>query len=110
MRLPNGDRADLGTKVEEYVLNSSHRQGRHKARVFEFVLGITVADAGTVRRALRDAAATSDEAEARGDRGFGHVYTLRFPLRTALGSADVHSVWIIRPDEDYPRLVTCYIV
>lgn len=110
MRLPNGDRAELGTKVEDYMLNSLHRQGRHKARVFESVLGITAANADLLRRALRDAAATSDQAEARGESGFGEVYTVRFPLRTAKGSATVLSVWIVRHGEDFPRLATCYIV
>jgi hypothetical protein len=41
VKLPNGDRADLGTKLSDYVLNSEHRRGRHKARVFESSLGIT---------------------------------------------------------------------
>ena len=44
MKLPNGDRADLGTKIEDYVLNPRHWEGRHKARVFESVLGITLAN------------------------------------------------------------------
>ena len=50
MRLPTGDRADLGTKIEDYVLNSLDRR-RHKARVFESVLGITSANADMLRRA-----------------------------------------------------------
>jgi hypothetical protein len=41
VKLPNGDRADLGTKLIDYVLNPEHRQGRHKARVFESSLGIS---------------------------------------------------------------------
>jgi hypothetical protein len=44
MRLPNGNRADLGTKLEDYVLNPRHREGRHKARVFESALGLTLAN------------------------------------------------------------------
>jgi len=44
MKLPNGDRADLGSKIEDYVLNPRHWEGRHKARVFESVLGITPAN------------------------------------------------------------------
>lgn len=110
MRLPNGDRADLGTKIEDYTLNSVHREGRHKARVFEAVLGITAANADGLRRALLDAAAASDQAEARGDSGFGNVYTLQFPLSTGQGTATVLSVWIVRHGEDFPRLTTCYIV
>jgi len=44
MKLPNGARADLGTKIEDYVLNPRHWEGRHKARVFESVLGISLAN------------------------------------------------------------------
>jgi hypothetical protein len=34
MKLPNGDGADLGTKIGDYVLNLRHWDGRHRARVF----------------------------------------------------------------------------
>ena len=72
MRLANGDRAHLGTKLEDYVLNVTHREGRHKARVFDSVLGVTASSVDVLRRALLDAAA-SDEAEALGDTGFGNM-------------------------------------
>src|SRR2546426_10343471 len=44
-----GDRADVGTKLEDYVLNMLHREGRHKARVFEAVLGVTAEYADVLR-------------------------------------------------------------
>jgi hypothetical protein len=110
MRLPNGDRADFGTKLEDYVLNMAHREGRHKARMFESVLGIGADNVDVLRRALLDAAAVSDQVEARGDNGFGDVYVLRFPLSTPKGAGAVLSVWIVRHGEDFPRLATCYIV
>jgi hypothetical protein len=110
MKLPNGDRAKLGTKLEEYTLNPRHRDGRNKARVFESALGITLANAQVLHDALLDAAATSDQAEPRGDNGFGAMYVLCFPLTTEKGTAMVVSVWIIRHGEDFPRLTTCYIV
>jgi len=69
MKLPNGDRADLGTKIEDYVLNPSHWEGRHKARVFESVLGITLDNQHVLREAILAAAMNSDEAEALGDNG-----------------------------------------
>jgi hypothetical protein len=34
MRLPNGGRADLGTKLEDYTLNPLHRDGRNKDNGF----------------------------------------------------------------------------
>ena len=110
MRLPNGVRADLGTKLEDYILNMGHREGRHKARMFQSVLGIGTDNADILRRALLNAAAVSDQVEARGDSGFGDVYVLRFPLSTILGTGIVLSVWIVRHGEDFPGLATCYIV
>ena len=110
MKLPNGDRADLGTKIEDYVLNPRHREGRHKARVFESALGIGLDNREILRRAILSAAKTSDQVEALGDNGHGEVYVLRFPLVTPRGRATVLTSWIIRHGEDFPRLVTCYIL
>jgi hypothetical protein len=83
MKLPNGEQAELGVKLEDYVLNPLHREGQHKAHVFASVLGITSANARVLRNALLDAAAFSDHFESKGDNGFGTVYVLRFPLATA---------------------------
>jgi hypothetical protein len=110
MRIPNGDRAYLGKKLEDYVLNPTHREGQHKAHVFESALGINVGNAHLLRTALLAAVAASDTAEPRGDNGFGDVYVLRLPLRTERGTATVLSAWIIRYDEDFPRLTTCYLI
>ncbi len=109
MNLPNGERADLGTKLEDYTLNPSHRDGRHKARVFASVLGLSPDNAGVLKAALLRAAATSDQFETRGDNGYGEVYVLRFQLTTTAGTATVMSAWIIRHGEDFPRLTTCCI-
>ncbi len=110
MKLPNGDRADLGTKIQEYSLNPLHREGQHKARVFASVLGITLDNAELLRSAVLQAAATSEDAESRGDNGYGEVFVLRFPLLTETGSATVLTAWIVRHSEDFPRLTTCYIL
>ena len=110
MRLPNGARADLGVKLEEYVLNPLHRDGHHKVRVFESAFGISLANRGTLRAAILAAATDSDEAEARGDNGHGEVFVIRFVLTTEKGSATVLTAWIILHGEDIPRLTTCYIV
>ena len=82
MRLPNGDRADLGTKLEDYVLNPRHREGRHKARLFESALGITLANTGVLRQAILSAAENSEDAEPFGNNGHGELYVLRFALET----------------------------
>jgi hypothetical protein len=111
MKLPNGERADLDLKLEDYSLNFLHSQGKHKARVFESVLGITLENgADLLRTALLDAAANSDEAVLRGDNGYGVVYNLRFQLETGKGRATIMSGWIVLHGEDFPRLTTCYII
>ena len=108
--MPNGNRADLGTKLEDYSLNPLHRQGLHKARVFESALGITLANKESLSLALLAQAADSNEFVASGDNGFGQTYVLRFSLTTERGSATVLCAWIVRRNEDFPRLTTCFIV
>lgn len=110
MKLPNGEQADLGTKIEDYSLNSLHREGQHKARVFASALGITHDNADLLRAAVLVAAAESHEVESRGNNGFGEVFVLRFPMKTDRGTAMLLTAWIIRQSEDFPRLTTCYIL
>lgn len=110
MKLRNGDRADLGTKLEDYVLNRRHPRGRHKARGFESRLGITQENRQLLADALRRAAANSTDVTPMGDQGFGETFEIRFLLATDKGTATVLSGWIIRPGEDFPRLTTCFIV
>jgi hypothetical protein len=110
MKLPNGQNCDLGTNLEDYSLNPLHREGRHKARVFDSVLGITQANAEVLRAAVLSAAVSSDDAETRGDNGFGKVFTLRFVMTSGGRRATVMTGWIVLHNEDFPRLTTCYIV
>ena len=110
VKLPNGERAELGAKLEEYVLNPFHRRGQHKARVFESALGITLANSDVLMQALLEAAATSHHAVYKGNHGHGEVFEVRFSLTTRKGRATVLSAWIIRSDEDFPRLTTCFIL
>ena len=106
----------------EVAVNAAQRAGRMALRYYDTNLDVewkhdrtpvTLADRETealLRNALLTAARNSDQAAARGDSGFGELYTLRFPLRTSHGAATVLSVWIVRHGEDFPRLATCYIV
>lgn len=91
MKLPKGERSELGTKLEDYSLNPFHPQGQHKARVFESVLGITLANKSVLKQALLATAMTSDQFVSTGNNGFGETFTLRFTLATEKGSAAVLS-------------------
>lgn len=110
MKLPNGHRAELGHKLDEYVLNEDHPRGRHKARVFKSVLGISVGNSYLLQQAILDAAASSDEAVETGDHGFGMTYRLIFCMEGVARSAQVLTGWIIEQGTDFPRLTTCYII
>lgn len=92
------------------MLNPRHWESRHKARVFESFLDINLANQEVLRQANLSAAENSDEAQAVGNNGHGEVYALRFRLETQRGHATVLTAWIIRDSEDFPRLITRYIL
>ena len=107
--IPNADQATIDTrKLSDYVLNTAHSQGKHKARVFESVLGLTDADTDILRDALQDAV-QSKEARIVDEDDYGIRYQIDFEMTTDTGIATIRSGWIIRVDEDYPRFLTCYV-
>ena len=110
MKLPNGDHAIVDPrKVEDYCLNPMHHQGRHKALVFEEALGVGRADSDLLVRALRSAAVHADCDTGVADQ-YGQRYTVDFVYDGPKASKMVRSGWIIRTNEDVPRLVTCYVL
>ncbi len=110
MKLPNGERAQIDRrKLIEYSLDPDHHVGGHKARVFAAVLGLTVEHAGILGAALLQAA-RDEEATLRTTDEFGEHWVVDFTLRgPSGGEVTVRSAWIIRPEEDFPRLVSTYI-
>jgi hypothetical protein len=65
--LPNANRAVVDiTKLRDYSLNSTHPEGKHKARVLRSALGFTAADAGRLREMIL-AAVLANEAAQGGD-------------------------------------------
>jgi hypothetical protein len=110
VKLPNGDRAYIGDKLERYVFNAEHGVGKHKARVFAAALGITRANVQILVQALLEQAASSDSARLVGENAVGDLFELEFQFRTSDRSAWVRSAWIVRYEEGFPRLVTCLIV
>ena len=109
MKLPNGENAvvEIG-KFAEYSLNPEHPTGRHKAHVFQSILGLTLKDAAYLQEKVRDVARTRDAAP-ESPTFYGHRYVIDFDLTTETGTAIVRSAWIIRNDEDFPRLTSCYV-
>jgi hypothetical protein len=110
MKMPNGERAvvDL-VKLADYCLNSHHPRGKHKARVFRAACGFSPETAESMRDQILDAA-TTNEARPIPPTVHGKRYVLECVLTGPAGQALVRTAWIIRPDEDFPRFVSAYVV
>jgi hypothetical protein len=108
MIIPNAENAvvDIG-KLRDYCLNSNHENGKHKARLFSSILGITIDDAEDLRQILLEVVKTYEAQLGRCDR-FGQRYTLDFSVEWQNRSATIRSGWIVEHDSDIPRLTTCY--
>ena len=108
MIIPNAEHAIVDIrKLRDYTLNSHHRVGRHKARLFISLLGITRADAAALRDILLEVVHTH-EAELGERDAHGQRYRLDFTLIWKKQQALIRSVWNIRPGEQNPRFITCY--
>lgn len=108
MRIPGAERAVVDPfKVRNYLLSTEHKVGRHKAAFF--------AKLGYHRRNWLELAHELHRHVRRDDAGelaptaFGTKYMIAAHTTGPTGfSAIIVSVWIIRTDEDFPRLVTAY--
>jgi hypothetical protein len=110
MKLPNPDNAYIDdSKLAGYCLNFSHAEGQHKARVFKSALGLTIEHLENLKNALLEAVKSYDAIPDNRNQ-YGHNYTIDFPMTHGNKTATIHSVWIIRNSENFPRLVTCYIL
>ena len=112
MKLPNAENAVVDiAKLHDYCLNPNHPEGKHKARVFKEKLGITKDDAERLRDVILEAVlkveATEQESTEFGRR-FIVDFQVSWPQGIIMCTAVVRSAWIIRNDEDFPRLTSCF--
>ena len=120
MRLPNAENALVDiAKLRDYSLNPNHPEGKHKARAFERKVGINRTHAERLRQAILEAILTHDAIEQTGTP-YGRRFIVEFEVSTIEGEeglisegilvskALVRTAWIIRNDEDFPRLTTCF--
>ena len=106
--LPNAENAVVDIrKLRDYCLNPEHDDGKHKARLFSSILGITVENAEELRQIILKVVKTQEVRLGRRDE-FGQRYTLDFTLEWQDRSATIRSAWIIKDGSDVPRLTSCY--
>jgi hypothetical protein len=113
MKLPNAENAviDIG-KLRNYCLNPNHPEGKHKARVFKAKLGIGIDDAERLRQVILEAILKAEATEQQRTE-YGRRFIVDFEVswpegKLVLNTALVRTAWIIRNDEDIPRLTTCF--
>ena len=107
--LPNYEQAFIAIeKLADYCLNPFHPVGKDKAIVFKSALGLTDQDASFLEEAILNALPESESVIEREDQ-YGKRYTVDIKIRNLEKEAMVRTGWIIKKDEDFPRLTTCYI-
>ena len=110
MKLPNPSKTFIDdNKLAGYSLNVNHDEGKHKARVFKSALNLTIDNIEELKQALLEAVKTTRAIPDKAN-SYGQKYIIDFPLTRDNKTAIVHSVWIVRNDENFPRLVTCYLL
>jgi hypothetical protein len=108
MLIPNAENAVVDIrKLHDYCLNPEHDDGKHKARLFLSILGMTSDNAEELRQILLEVV-PAREARLRRRDEFGQRYTLDFKIEWQNRSATLRSGWIIEHDSEVPRLTTCY--
>ena len=108
MLIPNAENAVVDIrKLRDYCLNLEHDDGKHKARLFLSILGMTADDAEKLCQILLDVIKNHDAQLGRHDE-FGQRYTLDFTIQWQNRSAILRSGWIIEHDSKIPKLTTCY--
>ena len=114
MKLPNAERAVFDIeKLRDYSLNPKHPKGKHKARVFLEELDFKADDAEHLREKLMEAISTT-EVTAQQLTSYEQRFFVDFQVRRdskyVVTLKAIRSAWIVRNNEDFPRLTTCYIL
>ncbi len=95
MKLPNGNKANLGNKIENYCLNFNHQKGKNKATLFQSKLGITLENVDILKNAIKQAA-LNESVIIRQINEYGIHYNMKFFLKTNVGESLILVAWIIR--------------
>ncbi|MGK7872637.1 MAG: DUF6883 domain-containing protein [Xenococcaceae cyanobacterium] len=102
MKLPNPDNAYIDEKkLTGYALNFEHADGQHKARVFKSALNLTIDNLDNIKNALLNAVKNYDAILDQTNQ-YGQKYIIDFPMTRQNKTAIIHSVWIVKNEENFP--------
>lgn len=113
-RLPGAEAAfGIHDKLIAYCLNPEHKIGGAKARGFQRILGIGIADVEYLASSLSDGVLQARISDVRDNAPYGALCEVRI-LVTGLREhrdriAVVVTSWELRHNQDRPRLVTAYV-
>ena len=110
MRIPNAENAFIDDrKLIDYCLSESHPIGKHKARIFKSALNYAMADFEELKNAILKEVARNTAVLA-GSNDYGTLYVVDVVLTNPPKRAKVRTSWIVRIQEDFPRLTSCYVL
>lgn len=108
MLLPNIENASIDIrKLADYVLNSNHPEGRHKARVFLAAIGLGATDVEWLSTKLL-AGLRESEAVLQSNSIWGPIYRVDMDIVRGQRCAKVRTGWLCSAGA--ARLVTCYVI
>ena len=108
--LPNYKQAFIALeKLNDYCLNPLHPVGKDKAIVFRSALGFTDQDANLLSRIIIEQLPENEAILGKVDQ-YGKRYEVDMKICNLDKVAVIRTGWIIKKSEDFPRLITCYVI
>jgi uncharacterized protein YuzE len=110
MFLPLAERAFIDDrKLLNYCLSEEHPVGKHKARVFKSALNITIENYLYLKESIETAVLMNDAVFVETTE-YGDIYCVDFELTNPPKSSIVRTSWIIKSEENFPRMTSCYVL
>lgn len=108
MKLPNGKQAEISMqKLVGYCLNPEHSSGKHKAKVFASVLGIT-ADKAEVLREYIQKSAIEGEVVQQDATAFGQQFKVDWTVPD-IQDIELRTILEITSTNPNPRLISAFL-
>ncbi|MFH2141893.1 MAG: DUF6883 domain-containing protein [Bacteroidota bacterium] len=107
--LPDADKAVLKIeKLKDYCLNNLHPVGKHKARVFQSVLGLNADNAEELKNFILEKIKKNKAILGETDK-YGQRYVVDMIFSKYNKQVVIRTSWIIKTGTNYPCFTSCYI-